>query len=916
MCSFLLANFLLLNATWQAANRLQARRGPDATVHRRLGDLEFVHNLLSMTREVVHQPFQRTRFKTASIDPGERGLLAAMFNGEFYNAGAVLGQLAGRGAGDDASYRSDGEVLLPGYERFGAVRLFRRLDGEWAAVIVDWETRRLTLSRDCFGTKPLFLARDTEGRWAVASYRSALAGLGFAGDQIREVPPNVVVSYTFGAGTGGLTELGQSRSVCEFDLRQWKTDTADWRAALASAVAKRADRQRRVFIGASSGYDSGALQLLLHRQSLGPFDAFTVTALEDLAVVRGRHGVAPGAAGGRAVMVQLGLGDVQAETGWLHKNVEPYAYKTKSLRGADVLTDPASFGLSHICRRAKLLSEAGATGAAVGDSRPPVFMSAAGADEVLTDYGHNGTAFAQHSYLAGIWPENLSTVFPWPSFFLGTQRDYLAKEEHVAGAHGLEARYAFLDRRVVQESLWLAAETKMSEYKRPLADLFRDGVTAQGAVEAVRRAAATVEAAVPAGAKPPRQRDAVAFPFQVAKKPFAANAGVLAGDARGETSLPSKVDWLPRPARGATVAEVEPGMQQCTADVAERLQVWVMTDTPTYTDKYYSKYSVCDLADSAERAGFGTVRVIGLEHVLRSDFWEALKSKFPRTFGEGELQIEAERPLLHRYPVLRYLVLLDALERLPGDVPILVVDALDVLLTAGPLAAAAAYCALQPARVRSGAHQKRPQKQAEKVDEHIVLAAEPDCYPFQPDTEVGGAKGKDFYGEGRTFMLGESSDGSGGRPVHAKRICSEFRRLISGRAFVNGGGMMGRVQPVRQLLEGVISWLNRAEGPWAQPVLYLAMLDHAELARRGELEGGARLIVDADARVFASLHTEGDGVHPLAAQLLRAACGCSVAGAAKTVDSLAAFGASGHGGVFAACFRRSRRACVNALCCL
>ena len=63
-------------------------------------------------------------------------------------------------------------------------------------------------------------------------------------------------------------------------------------------------------------------------------------------------------------------------------------------------------------------------------------------------------------FLVAFWSmasaeEELSSFFPWRSAFLGTQRDYLMKEEVVAGSHGLEARYPFLDRQVVQEFLWL-----------------------------------------------------------------------------------------------------------------------------------------------------------------------------------------------------------------------------------------------------------------------------------------------------------------------------------------------------------------------------------------------------------------------------------------------------------------------------
>jgi asparagine synthetase B (glutamine-hydrolysing) len=46
----------------------------------------------------------------------------------------------------------------------------------------------------------------------------------------------------------------------------------------------------------------------------------------------------------------------------------------------------------------------------------------------------------------------------------------LAKEEYVAGAYGIEARYPFLDKQVVQEFLWLDVNLKNSTYKSVLHD--------------------------------------------------------------------------------------------------------------------------------------------------------------------------------------------------------------------------------------------------------------------------------------------------------------------------------------------------------------------------------------------------------------------------------------------------------------
>ena len=68
-----------------------------------------------------------------------------------------------------------------------------------------------------------------------------------------------------------------------------------------------------------------------------------------------------------------------------------------------------------------------------------MYLSGAGADEVYGDYGR-----------IRAWPANLSEVWPWPSFFHQEMRDYLRKEEYVAGAWGIEGRYPFLDADLVQ----------------------------------------------------------------------------------------------------------------------------------------------------------------------------------------------------------------------------------------------------------------------------------------------------------------------------------------------------------------------------------------------------------------------------------------------------------------------------------
>jgi asparagine synthetase B (glutamine-hydrolysing) len=94
-------------------------------------------------------------------------------------------------------------------------------------------------------------------------------------------------------------------------------------------------------------------------------------------------------------------------------------------------------------------------------------MSGQGADEILSDYGFGGNKHFRHSEFGGLFPKEQKL---WYSFNDGTQIQYLNKEEYTAGHFGIEARYPFLDKQLVQEFLWLTPEVKNRNYKSPLHD--------------------------------------------------------------------------------------------------------------------------------------------------------------------------------------------------------------------------------------------------------------------------------------------------------------------------------------------------------------------------------------------------------------------------------------------------------------
>jgi asparagine synthase (glutamine-hydrolysing) len=99
------------------------------------------------------------------------GRYVLAWNGEVFNAPDLRTRLEGAGV-RFATDHSDTEVVLQGFAREGE-SFFSLMNGMYAVAIWDRESGRVTLARDPFGIKPLFLARGS-GRLAAASEVPAL----------------------------------------------------------------------------------------------------------------------------------------------------------------------------------------------------------------------------------------------------------------------------------------------------------------------------------------------------------------------------------------------------------------------------------------------------------------------------------------------------------------------------------------------------------------------------------------------------------------------------------------------------------------------------------------------------------------------------------------------------------------------
>lgn len=435
MCSILITN-INNNTTIQDANFFIKPRGPDCTTFSEHKNLKFIHNLLSITGELTPQPF---------VD--KENEIVCLYNGEIYNWNEF-----------SFDYKSDGECLIPLYKEYGP-KFVKELDGEFAICIADFKNNQLILASDPFLTKPLWYT--TKGnKFGISSYKSCLERLGFSSDRIKRFNPNTYTVFTLDS----LTPL-YSETIYDFDLKQHISNYDHWIEAYRQSVYKRAVNRVRekLFIGMSSGYDSGAIACELHHQH-APFKIYSVTTNENKNILKQRFEYVKETAD-ITYLENCNEDFIQARQ-HLHFYVEPYIYEIYSQRSnyteyVRLHDDGGANAMSLVCMNAKREDR-------------KIYLSGQGADEIFADYGWQGKGKTKHSNFGGLFPNDLKSIFPWASFYGSSQISYLTKEEYVGGSYGIECRYPFLDKQVVQQFLWLKPELKNRHYKNVLHNYMKE----------------------------------------------------------------------------------------------------------------------------------------------------------------------------------------------------------------------------------------------------------------------------------------------------------------------------------------------------------------------------------------------------------------------------------------------------------
>jgi asparagine synthase (glutamine-hydrolysing) len=266
-------------ATLAALERALAHRGPDGSGHTVVGRVALVHNRLAIIDLVTGD------------QPLFAGSAALVGNGEIYNyreLRAAMPQVA-------FATNSDNEVPLHLWLQDGAT-FANPLRGMYALAIHERAARTVTLSRDPFGIKPLYVAQ-TSDCLAFASEPQALLAAGIVKRAVRTAARDELlqIQFTTGAETifpgirrvlpgetltcadgrvlerhhipalpdGGPEEIGEEAALARLDRAL--TESVD--------LHQRSDVPYGMFL--SGGIDSSVILTLMSRLNSTPVLAFT-----------------------------------------------------------------------------------------------------------------------------------------------------------------------------------------------------------------------------------------------------------------------------------------------------------------------------------------------------------------------------------------------------------------------------------------------------------------------------------------------------------------------------------------------------------------------------------------------------------------------------------------------------------------
>lgn len=376
--------------------------GPTASKTINVGGVYITHNLLSITGEVVVQPVKY-------------GNKYYMLLGEIYNY--------------DDSWDSDIYFGIEKYLEHGD-KFTEYLDGEFLFIVYDLETKIIDLFTDPWSTRQCFYYKVEEHFYfSTFPMREPEDGRFNKEPSIDPVWNNEFFRiphnshYRYDVISNKLTPI--NTELHEWNLIQYKDNLDDVISAFEAAVLKRYTDNITLFL--SGGLDSSSIAMCLadHKKH---FNSITLS---------------------------LNDSEDNETIQQVLEYTKPYNTNYKITENNE-LTDKTYIENRNFLRESKCRgrSQLRMRETVISKFNSKVVFMGNGGDEIVESY------MTKDKSDFSIWPEDLTTIFPWKHFYGGQTRRLLDLHETLSLAYGLELRNIFYDKSLTQEWLHIVPEIK------------------------------------------------------------------------------------------------------------------------------------------------------------------------------------------------------------------------------------------------------------------------------------------------------------------------------------------------------------------------------------------------------------------------------------------------------------------------
>jgi len=406
MCGIIVSNLDIPSNSYD----LIKNRGPDHINKINYNNINFVHFLLHLTGEKTIQPIVENN-------------IVCLFNGEIYNYKDILPEA-----------KSDVYSIIHVYKKYGN-DFVKYLDGEFVIVLFDFNKEIIFICSDIFKTKPLFY--NISDDIVIASYETACKNI--KNINYYQIEPNKVLMFSLKT-----RKQIDSYDICNFNLEQHKSSYDDFYNALEKAILKRYPENTIPLISLSSGNDSGVIACCLNKYNK-PALYISIPKNENFDIIIKRKEILKES----HILLSLDDNEKQYWQNYLNKNCEPFCWDWRYNPNVNSVVN--GFNMGSMLGKSKIINVAKQLNSSIR-----VLYSGIGADEVMAHNNYYSCGYGN----VNTFPDNLSSVFPWPNFFYGTMSNYLKGDEYVGGTFSYETRYPFCDKFLVQEFLWLIPELK------------------------------------------------------------------------------------------------------------------------------------------------------------------------------------------------------------------------------------------------------------------------------------------------------------------------------------------------------------------------------------------------------------------------------------------------------------------------